>query len=164
MKTVIYSFNYSLDYLVEQLADVSEAAMTVQPGGLLNHPSWTIGHLTFVLHMIGGVVGVRSCLPETFPRLFGPGSTPENDRGSYDSKDEAIRRLRELQFLVTEAISKVEDDFLDQRFPDEAYLEVFPTIRHALAQVLIGHTAFHVGQISMWRRAMGLRPMARSYE
>ena len=164
MKTVIHSFNYSLDYLVEQLADVSEAAMTVQPGGLLNHPSWTIGHLTFVLHMIGGVVGVRSCLPETFPRLFGPGSTPENDRGSYDSKDEAIRRLRELQFLVTEAISKVEDDFLDQRFPDEAYLEVFPTIRHALTQVLTGHTAFHVGQISMWRRAMGLRPMARSYE
>jgi hypothetical protein len=32
---------------------------------------------------------------------------------------------------------------------------VFPTIRHALTQVLAGHTAYHVGQVALWRARDG---------
>jgi hypothetical protein len=31
-------------------------------------------------------------------------------------------------------------------------------------QVLVGHTANHTGQLSVWRRAMGLPPMGRPFE
>jgi hypothetical protein len=30
--------------------------------------------------------------------------------------------------------------------------------------VLVGHTASHVGQLIVWRRAMGLPPIGRSFE
>jgi hypothetical protein len=38
----------------------------------------------------------------------------------------------------------LEDAQLDETFPDQAYRNVFPLIRHALTQVLVGHTASHI--------------------
>ena len=49
-------------------------------------------------------------------------------------------------------------------FPDESYREVFPTVRHALTQVLVGHMGYHVGQVAMWRKAMGLSRVRRSFK
>jgi len=49
----------------------------------------------------------------------------------------------------------MDDAQLDQAFPVESYRPVFPTICHAITQVLISHTANHTGQLSVWRHAMG---------
>ena len=35
---------------------------------------------------------------------------------------------------------------------------------HALTQVLVGHTSMHVGQITVWRKAMSLPAMTRAFE
>lgn len=48
------------------------------------------------------------------------------------------------------------DSELDSPLPDERYREVFPTLGHAVLHILTVHTAIHLGQISAWRRAMGL--------
>lgn len=72
--------------------------------------------------------------------------------------------LSDAQFRLTEAINGMVDSRLDEPFPDESYRDVFPSVRHALTQVLVGHTAYHVGQLAIWRRAMGLPPMTRSFE
>jgi hypothetical protein len=53
---------------------------------------------------------------------------------------------------------------LSAPFPDPQYRDVFPTIRHAITQVLVGHTAYHVGQLNLWRRAAGLPRLSRSFE
>jgi hypothetical protein len=76
----------------------------------------------------------------------------------------AVEMLRDAQSRITRAVDQLDDSQLDEPFPHESYRDVFPTIRHALTQVLVGHTAFHVGQVSVWRKAMGLPPMGRSFE
>ncbi|HVF26650.1 MAG TPA: hypothetical protein VM943_00320 [Pyrinomonadaceae bacterium] len=53
---------------------------------------------------------------------------------------------------------------MDEPFPDESYRVVFPTIRHAITQVHVGRTANRIGQLSVWRRAMGLSRMGRQFE
>ena len=164
MKTVLHSFTYSLDYLTDQVADVSDIDMVALPEGIANHPAWTIGHLTLVLGMIGTVVGVPMSLPESWVKRFGPGSAPEAEQDLYEQKEVALKMLDEGRGRIVEAVSNLTDNRLDEPFPDESYRDVFPTIRHALTQVLIGHTAFHVGQISVWRKAMGLPSIGRSYE
>lgn len=72
--------------------------------------------------------------------------------------------LAEAERRLTSAVRDLDETALDRPFPDEAFLDVFPTIRHALIQVLVGHTAYHVGQVGVWRSAMGQSPMRRSYE
>lgn len=72
--------------------------------------------------------------------------------------------LRESGARLIGAVSRLDNSTLDQPFPDPGYLDVFPTVRHALTQVLVAHMAFHLGQISVWRKAMGLPEIKRSYE
>jgi hypothetical protein len=86
------------------------------------------------------------------------------DVSLYETKDSALAMLRDAQVRITQAVEQLNDAHLDEPFPDESYRDVFPTIRHAITQVLVGHTANHIGQLSVWRRAMGLPPMGRPFE
>jgi hypothetical protein len=164
MHPALHSFAYGLGYLREQLADVAPADMVAQPAGIANHPAWTVGHLTHSCELLGGVIGLPPWLPNDYAARFGTGSVPVADAGHYEPKDDALAVLRDAQSRITRAVEQLDDARLDQPFPDESYRAVFPTIRHALTQVLVGHTANHVGQLIVWRKAMGLPRMGRSFE
>lgn len=164
MKPVLHSFAYGLDFLRLQVANVSEADLVAQPEGIANHPTWVMGHLTFSCQMIGGVIGVAEWLPEGFGGRFGPGSAPVSDLGAYEPKQTALERLRDAQWRITQAVEAMNDAQLDRPFPDPSYLDVFPTVGHALTQVLVGHLGYHVGEVTVWRRAMGLPRLERSFE
>ena len=164
MKPVLHSFAYALDYLREQVADVAARDMAVQPAGMVNHPAWTIGHLAHSCELLCGVAGAPPWLPQGWAARYGTGSVPVADVGAYEAKDAALAILRDAQARLIDAVGRLDDPFLDQPFPDPSYREVFPTVRHALTQVMVGHTAMHVGQLTVWRRAIGLPRLARSFE
>lgn len=164
MNPILHSFVYALDYLRELIADVSDADLAAQPAGIANHPAWVIGHLTVVSQEIGGAIGLAPWLPENFPKRFGTGSLPVANASAYDTKENALGFLRDAQTRLIQAVEQLDDAQLDAPFPDPAYYDVFPTIRHALAQVLVAHTAYHVGQVAAWRRALGLARIGRSFE
>lgn len=164
LEPVLHSFAYCLDFLREQLTDVNAADMVAQPNDIMNHPSWVVGHLSFACQLLGGVIGVREWLPPDWAARFGPGSLPVTDVSRYEARDDALAILREAQFRITREIEQLDASKLDQPFPDESYREVFPTVRHALTQVLVGHTGYHVGQVAVWRKAMGLPRVGRSFE
>ena len=164
MKPVLHSFAYALDYLREQVADVAAADMVAQPKGIANHPAWVIGHLTFTCQMLAGAIGTPEWLPADMAQRFGTGSVPVADVHAYGTKEDALAALRDAQSRITAAVEQLNDARLDEPFPDPAYLDVFPTIRHAITQVLVGHTSMHVGQLTVWRRAMSLPAMRRSFE
>lgn len=164
IQPVLHSFAYALEYLREQVADLLPADLVAQPPGATNHPAWTIGHLIFACELIGGVIGLQPWLPDGWTKRYGSGSTPTADSGQYESKDDLLAHLRDAQTRVMNAAARLDDAQLDQPFPHPSYLEVFPTVRHALVQVLVGHTAFHIGQVAVWRKAMGLPRMKRSFE
>jgi uncharacterized damage-inducible protein DinB len=138
--------------------------MVAQPVGIKNHPAWIVGHLIYSCQLLGGVVGLAPWLPEDWPRRFGTGSLPVSDPALYESKERALAILRDAQDRLSRAVGELPDSRLDEPFPDPSYRPVFPTIRHALTQVMVGHTAMHIGQVTVWRRAMGLPPMKRSFE
>ena len=45
---------------------------------------------------------------------------------------------------------------LAKPLPDVRYRDRFPSIGYAAVHILSGHTALHLGQLTVWRRAMGL--------
>jgi hypothetical protein len=164
MQPVLHSYGYCLDFLREQVADVVDEDMATQPSGIANHPAWVIGHLTNGCELLAGVIGVPRWLPEDWASRFGQGSLPVADRMRYPKKEELLARLGDAQDRITRAIKGLSDDQLDAPFPIEKYRRVFPTIRHALTQILVGHTGYHVGEITVWRRAMGMAQMGRGFQ
>jgi len=164
MRPILHSFAYSLDFLREQVADVAASDWVAQPNGMVNHPAWTCGHLIFVWQLLGGVVELPRWLPDNWEQRFGSGRLPVADASLYETKERLLAMLGDAQKRISQAVEQLDEAQLDKPFPDETYLEVFPTIRHALTQVLVAHTAFHIGQVSVWRKAMGLPQMLRSFE
>jgi hypothetical protein len=164
MKPILHSFAYCLDFLREQVADVAAADMVAQPNGIMNHPAWVIGHLTVTCQKLGGAIRLPEWLPNDWARRFDTGSVPVADASLYETKDSALAMLRDAQSRITQAVDRLDDSHLDEPFPDESYRVIFPTTRHALTQVLVGHTAYHIGQLPIWRKAMGLPRMGRAFE
>jgi hypothetical protein len=67
MEPVLHSFAYCLDFLREQVADVPAEDLVAQPNGIMNHPAWVIGHLTFVCQLLGGQSGYPPGCPMSGP-------------------------------------------------------------------------------------------------
>ena len=164
IEPALHSFSYALGYLREQVEDLSFEEMVRQPAGVANHPAWTIGHLVFIAQAIGAVAGLEPWLDASWVKAFGPGSKPVEDAAACPAKEELLAALGHAEHRLVDAVRGLDAAALDAPFPDAAYHEVFPTVRHAFTQVLVGHTSFHVGQVSAWRRAMGLPGLARSFE
>src|SRR5262245_41048904 len=164
MQPILHSFAYCLDYLREQVSDVTAVDMVAQPNGIKNHPAWVIGHLTHSCQMLGGEIELPPWLPDDWARRYGTGSLPVADAGAYETKANGLKMLGDAQSRITDAVSQLADAQFDHPLPDAAQRQSFPTIRHAPTHVLVGHTANHVGQLTSWRRAMGLPPMKRPFE
>jgi hypothetical protein len=48
--------------------------------------------------------------------------------------------------------------------PDVRFREMFPTLGHTVVHMLAAHTAAHIGQVVVWRRAMGLPTTAKAFD
>lgn len=126
MEPVLHSFAYCLDFLREQVADLTEDQMVAQPNGIKNHPAWVIGHIAFACQLLGRAIGLPHWLPKDWSKRFGTGSTPVADAGLYGSREEILAILAEAQSRMTEAVKQLDDSQLDQPFPVESYRPVFP--------------------------------------
>lgn len=160
---VIYSFAYNLAFLKEQVADVVESDMVAQPNGIANHPSWVLGHLAYSCQAIGGEIGLDEWLPATSAALYGTGSVPKSEVTCYPTKRESLARLNHAEQQIIAAAQRLSDQELDTCLPDESFRKQLPTVRHAVTQILVAHSANHVGQMTLWRNAMNLPPVSRPF-
>ena len=152
MEDVLNSFGYSLDFVRELVGQVSDEGMVAQPDGLLNHPAWVIGHLTFSCQALGGEIGMTKWLPTTWGKRYGMGSVPVADVSAYESKHELLEVLHDAQSRIAVAVRELSESQLTAPLPDEKYRPILPTARHCITQILASHTAYHVGQLVIWRR------------
>lgn len=157
---VLNSFSMTLAYLERLVADVPDERFAEQPPGLTNHPAWVIGHLAMSLQAMGGELGLTTWLPKDWPSQFGTGSIPTSDRPSYPSKQELLENLEEGRRRLAVALLSVSENVLSAPLPDVRYQPLFPTLGHAVTHILGAHAAVHVGQVTVWRRAIGLQPLS----
>ncbi|MFU8828125.1 MAG: DinB family protein [Phycisphaerales bacterium] len=126
-----------------------------------NTPAWVIGHVghypEHVLDLIGRSELARH--DERWKELFANGTpAPDDADGSYyPSKDELLSRYLERSEVAIEAIAQADESVLLAINPMEGrFREMFPTIGAAAGFLLTSHSMMHLGQVSTWRRCMGL--------
>lgn len=137
--------------------DITDDMLTEQPSDGMNHPAWTLGHLFLLDAYVADVLAPADAprLDERWVAAYGPNSVPRAEGPTYLTKSAYLERLDTVRAAVIGAIATLEQADLEAPLPDEAGREEFPTIAHLL-EYLLWHEAFHAGQLSAWRRAMGL--------
>jgi hypothetical protein len=160
---ILRSNKLVLDYLRRLAADIPDDLMTRQYVGVTNHPAWIIGHIIYRCQAIGGEIGIAAWLPDDWGSKFGTGSVPLDKPDSYPVKKMLLQALDDGQQRLETALSTALESDMDKPLPDVSYREIFPTVGHAVMHILTAHSAVHVGQLTVWRRASNLGPLTESF-
>ena len=148
----------NLRYCKSLIADIADADFCKQTSGIVNHPAWTMGHLCAVNGTALGLLGRDSVMEEGLARRFGRGSVPEADRSSYPAKEEFWSLFEKQMQSLSEGVNGVDDSQLEAPMPLERLAARFPRVGDAVVYMTTAHPAIHLGQLSAWRRAMGMGP------
>jgi hypothetical protein len=157
MKTTVLDLGAAnAELLRRMLADVDAADMCKQPNGLKNHAAWQAGHITFVRSLIVGMLGGTPTTPESWGPLFGPNTEPAADVSRYPSKEELLATHGRTHTAIIAALAAAPEEGLAKPNPIEGLRWMFSTVGHLAAGVITTHDSLHLGQLSVWRRQLGL--------
>lgn len=154
--TILRSFVYNLHYAERLLGDISAERMCMQPLPGMNHPTWIIGHLADTCDLMADWLEVTSICPSGWNDLFDNRSEPQSDRSIYPDKAKLSDVLEQGHKAISAAFQTVPEDVLEKPLPRESMRSLFPTVLDGVAFEMTDHEAIHLGQLSAWRRAMGM--------
>jgi hypothetical protein len=138
---------------LKRLADWPADRLTFQRTPEDNHALWVMGHLAGADAWACSLLKIHGAeLPSTYERLFGMGSTPVPDHAAYPPADE-VRGF----FTATRSTLRHALDVIDPAALHESLAEAsggFVTDGVDLLLKTAWHEGWHMGQLSLLRRAM----------
>jgi hypothetical protein len=155
---LIYGFRKNMDYAAKLVADLSAEQMIGQPresAAIANHPAWVLSHLNVYLPiMVALIEGKSFADPKTHE--FGMQSKPELDANRYASKEQLIGEYLHGHELVIEALRREGEAALGRETALERWKPLMPHVGIVLPYLMLVHENTHLGQLSAWRRIIGL--------
>lgn len=155
---VSYLYSFNIGFAERLVKDLSPEQMVQQPGGVINHPAWSLGHLANTANGLAQMLGLESDGPEGWDKTFTTGGTPSADLATYPSKEELLAELKKQHARNTEAFQNMDAAELAKPHPNESTRKFFPTMGDLVVFLMTSHEMDHLGQIAAWRRAMDLAP------
>ncbi len=161
------SCSLGISYADRLLTDVQPEhfARFACPGGVMvtsNHPAFIFGHLSLyaprIVEQLGGNVDAARP-PKNFECLFSKDATCQDDPNGtiYPAKDIIVDTFYTGIRAALEILHSTDDELFRQENPTEGPLrDRFPTLGAMHAFYVSGHMMNHFGQMSAWRRMMGL--------
>lgn len=142
----------------------SAARFPVQEGKLIscNHPSFAFGHLALYPQMIMNILGLEpgdTSVPEQYGELFAKGveCIDDPDGSIYPPLSEIVEHFNRAYKALIEQAKDLDDSFLDKEIEGhDDFKVIFGTNGVLIMFMIHDHRMFHYGQVSTWRRFMGL--------
>ncbi len=142
-------------------------ARLARPGGPVvqsNHAAFVLGHLDLypakIFERLGRPAGATAC-PASYPALFAAGAECRDDPDGtlYPPLAELTTRFFDGYAAALSVVSEAADEALLAPHPgDGGPPKLFLTIGSMLGFYISGHVMSHLGQLSAWRRCLGLPP------
>lgn len=150
---------FFLAYFEEVIADIPANRITERAPGNGHPPVWVLGHLAIVGEMGQVPLGGQLQHPEWAP-LFSPGSSDEVPGADQFAKDDLVQVIHTAYPKLGELLKNAPSEVLDQPHTVELLKgSSIETVADLEVHVLTTHFAFHLAQLSGWRRAAGLGPL-----
>lgn len=125
-----------------------------------NHPAFVFGHLSLYYPKVLSALGQQApAHPPMFEDLFTAGKPcvddPEGKK--YPTMQAIMAHLNNGYEAAVAALSRATDAELARPNPAEGRMkELFPTAGEVINFCMAAHPMSHLGQLSAWRRMMGL--------
>jgi hypothetical protein len=137
------------------LADFSDADMLKRPTPAANHAAWQLGHL---INAETGMVsaakpGAMPELPAGFKEKFTKETAKIDDPAAFPKKAELLALFEKARGASVKWARDLTPAEMDQPTP-ERMQRFAPTVGH-VALAMPSHTAMHIGQFQVIRRALG---------
>ena len=146
------------DWLLAIVRDLKGDELLTRPtenGG--NHALWVLGHLaTSEAAIINGYVLGNANPLKSWEPLFGMGSSPSDNAADYDSVESLLAKFKEVRQATLQTLQEISPEELDAQ--TGADYPIFSTKGKCFA-MMVSHQAFHTGQLSDVRRALGKKPL-----
>jgi hypothetical protein len=145
------------------LANIPQDRALDQPHGLVNHPVWTIGHLTtyqpgIVSLARGEAVDDPAQKPEA--KLFANGTKPLTgpaaDAAAYPALAELAKLFAQNHATVDQAVSAMDPAVLEQDPGLERWKNGMDKTGLVLVHLMVMHEAHHLCELAMWKKAAGI--------
>jgi hypothetical protein len=159
LESAIKVNSFLTGYCRRLMADIPDERMTEQPLPGVNHPAWILGHLAVTADFAAASLGAEKTLPREWGPLFGPGSKLSATRSTYPSKDELLGTLEQRFEVAREKAAVATLEQLSKPSTNARTKDALPTIQDGITFLLTGHFGGHLGQLSAWRRMIGMPPM-----
>jgi uncharacterized damage-inducible protein DinB len=141
------------------LRDIPASLMTTQPGGLLNHPAWTLSHLCHYHPAILSLLRGQSVEdPALHPDAdhYDEGSLPVDRPALYRSSEELRAMYQAGHEEILAAVQSTTPEILTSQPGLPRWAQSFVHTGDVLMYLMIMHESQHAGQIMSWKRAAGL--------
>lgn len=158
-------------YLGRLVGDLSEAGVSSAVGSaptwfsqpmsdrVINHPAWICLHLNLYRRIIADLLRARP-FDDPLDTPFGRGSKVSLDPGAHPAPSAIRSEGERLHAEVLEALDEAPLARFAAPNPLPRWRELHPRVGEQLVTLMIKHESFHLGQLSAWRRAMGLPSVA----
>lgn len=158
VESMIYAWDNQLRYAQALVADLSNEQFVLRPGGNMNHPAWILGHVSLYHPVTVQLLAGEPIDDPKNNRLFGfAGVGPLDDINEYGGKQAIMSRFEEGHELAAQALLSAKPEAFQRPPSLERWAKMYPTVEFMLPDLLIFHESMHIGQISIWRRAAGLK-------
>lgn len=167
-KQIVSAAKISRSYAERLLVGVTPqqfARTPVSNGKLVqtNHPAWVYGHLALYPAKIAAMVGLdaaKLATPANFEELFKDATESKDDaKGTiYPAMESITGTFFKTHDALFEVLGGVDDGRLMAATTDEKARVRFPHVGGRVLFMCNNHVAMHLGQVSAWRRFMGLPP------
>ena len=151
---ILHAYDLQLKTAKRLLADIPDDQMCTQPNGLVNHPTWSLGHLVVSANGVGKMIGIEPGMPENWGDLFKTGGTPSDDPTGMPSKAELLSELEQVHERYKAALPNVNQSVLDAETPNEQTRAYFPTVG---SMVVSAHSEVGVQLLSRMARGSVLK-------
>lgn len=127
-----------------------------------NHPVFLLGHLSLYPQLVSELLDFPKdgavTVPESYPALFQIGSPCLDDPSGtvYPSLAEVSERFFSGMNALLERVPSASQEKMDAILENPGRRERFGTHGAFVVYVLLAHPQTHLGQLSVWRRCVGL--------
>jgi hypothetical protein len=147
-------------YAKRLVADLSPAQWTAQPVPqiTLNHAAWVLCHLNVYTPICTAML-LGKPLEDPIDHPFGQKSEVSTNPSAYPAGGGAGGLLAEYERLHAEAehaLTTAAPECFAAATPLERWRTMNPTVGDMLVTLMVKHESGHLGQLSAWRRALGL--------
>lgn len=145
---IVSQFEQTLHGLMDELKNLDEEQLDIQPSGFSNTIHWHVGHMLTVNELgLFDFPNNSEHLPQRYESLFAPGTKPADWPNDVPSVSELSEQLtNQLDRIKQIPVEKFEEKLPESMWGATTYGE--------LAAVAAFHEGHHIGQINAMKKLL----------